>query len=83
MIEEIRQQPEVVRQVIATQFHQVEALRDAITFRDIRFAYIAARGASDNVANYAKYLLEIEHGIPVALFLRFTMRSRNLANTPW
>jgi glucosamine--fructose-6-phosphate aminotransferase (isomerizing) len=45
----------------------VNALRDAIYARDIRFAYIAARGTSDNVAHYAKYVFEIEHGIPIAL----------------
>jgi glucosamine--fructose-6-phosphate aminotransferase (isomerizing) len=67
MIEEIRQQPDVIRGVIASQFNQVEALRMAIQTQDIRFGYIAARGASDNVAHYAKYVLEIEHGIPVAL----------------
>jgi glucosamine--fructose-6-phosphate aminotransferase (isomerizing) len=67
MLEEIRQQPEIVRRIIDTQFKSVEVLRDAILKRDIRFAYIAARGTSDNAAHYAKYVLEIEHGIPIAL----------------
>jgi glucosamine--fructose-6-phosphate aminotransferase (isomerizing) len=67
MLDEIRQQPEIVRTIINTQFKNVEALSSAITARGIRFAYIAARGTSDNVATYAKYLLEIEHSIPTAL----------------
>jgi glucosamine--fructose-6-phosphate aminotransferase (isomerizing) len=67
MLDEIRQQPEIVRAVINTQFMNVEALSAAIVERGIRFAYIAARGTSDNVATYAKYLFEIEHGIPTAL----------------
>jgi glutamine---fructose-6-phosphate transaminase (isomerizing) len=67
MLDEIRQQPAILRRTIETQFHSVEALRDAIVQRDIRFAYVAARGTSDNAAHYAKYVFEIEHGIPIAL----------------
>jgi glutamine---fructose-6-phosphate transaminase (isomerizing) len=67
MLDEIREQPGIVRNIIETQLSRVEALRDAIVERDIRFAYIAARGTSDNVAHYAKYVFEIEHGIPIAL----------------
>jgi glucosamine--fructose-6-phosphate aminotransferase (isomerizing) len=67
MLEEIQQQPDVINKVIEEQLIPVKDLCSAINKRDIRFAYIAARGASDNVANYAKYILEIEHGIPVAL----------------
>lgn len=67
MLDEIREQPEIVRRMVDTCYRSVEDLRDAIRARDIRFAYVAARGTSDNVANYAKYVLEIEHGIPIAL----------------
>ena len=67
MLDEIREQPQIVRKIIETQMDRVEALRDAIVAREIRFAYIAARGTSDNVAHYAKYVFEIEHGIPIAL----------------
>jgi len=67
MLDEIRQQPQIVRRTIETEFRNVEALRDAIIRHDIRFAYIAARGTSDNAAHYAKYVFEIEHGIPIAL----------------
>lgn len=67
MLDEIREQPDIVRAIIETQFKRVETLAQAIVSRKIRFAYIAARGTSDNVATYAKYLFEIEHGIPTAL----------------
>jgi glucosamine--fructose-6-phosphate aminotransferase (isomerizing) len=67
MLDEIRQQPDVLRKIVDTEFHRVDALGSAIRKRDIRFGYIAARGTSDNVAHYAKYVFEIEHGIPIAL----------------
>ena len=57
----------IVRRTIDTSFREIEALRDAIVARDIRYGYIAARGTSDNAADYAKYLFEIEHRIPIAL----------------
>ena len=67
MLNEIREQPDVLRNAIEHEFHAVEALAMEIKRRKITFAYIAARGTSDNAAVYAKYLLEIHHGIPVAL----------------
>ena len=67
MLDDIRQQPGIVRKTIESEFRSVEGLSSAIINRDIRFAYIAARGTSDNAAHYAKYVFEIEHGIPIAL----------------
>jgi glucosamine--fructose-6-phosphate aminotransferase (isomerizing) len=67
MLDEIREQPNIIRNIADKQVTYAEALCQAIAKRDIRFAYVAARGTSDNVANYAKYVLEIEHGIPIAL----------------
>ena len=67
MLDEIRQQPETVRNIISEQFHQAEALAAEIKRRKIAYAYVAARGTSDNAALYGKYVLEIQHGIPVAL----------------
>ena len=66
MLDEIRQQPEVVRRILAEEFHQAEALAAEIKRRKIAYAYVAARGTSDNAALYGKYLLEIQHGLPVA-----------------
>ncbi len=67
MLDEIRQQPEVVRRIISEEFHRVEALAAEIKRRRIAYAYVAARGTSDNAALYGKYVLEIQHGLPVAL----------------
>jgi len=67
MLDEIRQQPEIVRRIIDREFHHVEALAAEIKRRNIAFAYVAARGTSDNAAQYGKYMLEIQHGLPVAL----------------
>ena len=67
MLDEIRQQPNVVRRIIDEEFHRVEALAQEIKRRKIAYAYVAGRGTSDNAALYGKYLLEIQHGLPVAL----------------
>ncbi len=67
MLDEIRQQPEVVRRIISEEFRHVEALAAEIKRRKIAYAYVAARGTSDNAALYGKYVLEIQHGLPVAL----------------
>jgi glucosamine--fructose-6-phosphate aminotransferase (isomerizing) len=67
MLDEIRQQPEVVRRIINEDFQQVEALAAEIRRRKVTYAYVAARGTSDNAALYGKYVLEIQHGLPVAL----------------
>ena len=67
MLDEIRQQPDVVRRIIGEEFHRVEALAAEIKRRRIAYAYVAARGTSDNAAVYGKYVLEIQHGLPVAL----------------
>lgn len=67
MLEEIRQQPDVIREIIEREYHVVDALAAEIKKRNISFAYVAARGTSENAADYGKYLLEIQHRIPVAL----------------
>lgn len=67
MLSEIRQQPDVIRHIIEHEFRRVESLAAEIKKRNVMYAYIAARGTSDNAAVYAKYMLEIQHGIPVAL----------------
>src|SRR5476651_1133200 len=67
MLDEIRQQPDVIRNIIDNQFHAVEALAAEIKRRNILFGFVAARRTSDKAAVYGKYVLEIHHGIPVAL----------------
>ena len=67
MLEEIRQQPNVVRRIVEEEFHRAEALAAEVKRRGVAYAYVAGRGTSDNAALYGKYLLEIHHGLPVAL----------------
>jgi glucosamine--fructose-6-phosphate aminotransferase (isomerizing) len=67
MLEEIRQQPEVIAAVVENERSSAERLAAEIERRDIHFAMLAARGTSDHAAIYGKYLFEINNGIPVAL----------------
>lgn len=67
MLDEIRQQPDTVRAIIDSGFRPAETLATEMRRRAVDFVYIAGRGTSDNAALYAKYLFEIQHGIPVAL----------------
>jgi len=67
MLDEIRQQPEVVRHIIEHEYHSVQDFAKEINRRGIKYAVIAARGTSNNAAVFAKYVLEIQHGIPTAL----------------
>lgn len=67
MLSEIHEQPDWVARAVSSERANATALANAIRERDIRFVVIAARGTSDNAATYAKYLLEIAAGIPVAL----------------
>ncbi|HSV74495.1 MAG TPA: SIS domain-containing protein [Chthonomonadales bacterium] len=67
MLSEIKEQPDWVERALATERGSAQALARAIRDRDVRFAVIAARGTSDNAATYAKYLIEIVSGMPVAL----------------
>ena len=67
MLDEIRQQPDVVRRILREELPRVEALAAEVRSRKITYVYAAARGTSENAALYCKYLLEIQHGLPVAL----------------
>jgi glucosamine--fructose-6-phosphate aminotransferase (isomerizing) len=67
MIEEIRQQPAALERTLKAERKNVEKLRKALESRRPRLIVLAARGTSDNAAQFARYLLEIETGIPVSL----------------
>ena len=67
MLDEIRQQPDVVRRILQEEFPRAEQLAAEVRRRQIAYVYVAARGTSQNAALYCKYLLEIQHGLPVAL----------------
>ena len=65
--DEIYEQPAALERALSGSREAVAALVAEIKKRDIRFVVLAARGTSDNAATYAKYLLQIACGVPVAL----------------
>lgn len=67
MRDEIYQQPQAIASAVEQEYAAVAALAQELRDREIRHVVIAARGTSDNAATYAKYLLEIVVGVPVAL----------------
>lgn len=67
MLEEIYEQPQAIARAMEQEYGQTAALVNELREREIRHAVIAARGTSDNAATYAKYLIEIVVGVPVAL----------------
>ena len=66
MAAEIADQPRMLAAMLerASEF---AAVADVITRRRPRFVLLAARGTSDHAALYAKYLAEIELGLPAGL----------------
>ena len=67
MLEEIRQQPEALERTLREEWPGVEKLRLLLQTRRPRLVVLAARGTSDNAAQFARYLIEISTGIPVSL----------------
>lgn len=67
MIGEIGQQPDVWRRVLADGAGPIAETARAVAARRPRFVLLAARGSSDHAALYAKYLLEVGHGLPCGL----------------
>ena len=67
MLEEIRQQPAALERNLQSAGAQIERLRVQFTRNRPRLIVLAARGTSDNAAQFGRYLLEILTGIPVAL----------------
>jgi glucosamine--fructose-6-phosphate aminotransferase (isomerizing) len=67
MLDEIRQQPEVLERTLRQELSGVEALKKALATRRPKMVVLAARGTSDNAAQFGRYLLEISTGIPVSL----------------
>lgn len=67
MLEEIRQQPDVLARILQNEGPKIRALGETLRTRDIRLVILVARGSSDNAAQFGRYLLEIATGIPVSL----------------
>jgi glucosamine--fructose-6-phosphate aminotransferase (isomerizing) len=67
MLEEIRQQPAVLERTLNGALRAVERLRRRLKKRRPNLIVLAARGTSDNAAQFGRYLLEVTTGIPVSL----------------
>jgi glucosamine--fructose-6-phosphate aminotransferase (isomerizing) len=67
MLEEIREQPEVLGRILDEEWGKVLAAARELLARGFRSVMLAARGTSDNAALYAKYLFEVILGVPAAL----------------
>jgi glucosamine--fructose-6-phosphate aminotransferase (isomerizing) len=64
---EIHEQPERFRALLSAQKQTATKIAKAIQARDIHYAFLAARGTSDNAGRYANYLWGAMNGLPVAL----------------
>jgi len=67
MLEEIRDQPEALRQTLAGGMGSIEHLRAHFRDRRPQLIILVARGTSDNAAQFGRYLIEITTRIPVSL----------------
>jgi glucosamine--fructose-6-phosphate aminotransferase (isomerizing) len=65
MRDEIRFQPQMIREISESWVEDVDRLRLLLTSPTA--ALVAARGTSDNAARYAKYLWGVQNRLPVAL----------------
>src|SRR5512132_3799274 len=67
MRDEICEQPAALERTLRAQIRGAERLRKILEERRPRLIVLAARGTSDNAAQFGRYLLEITTGIPVSL----------------
>jgi len=65
--EEILEQPDRLRGMMAAQRGLVETIAAEIRRREVQYAFLAARGTSDNAGRYANYLWGSQNRLPVAL----------------
>ena len=73
MAAEIAEQPQVWRRLLDEGREPIRAAADQIAAAAPRFVLFVARGTSDHAALYAKYLVEIKHGLPAGLVSPSTM----------
>lgn len=64
---EILEQPACLERLLLQQRKTVEQIAQAIRLEDIQFAFLAARGTSDNAGRYANYLWGAMNSLPMAL----------------
>lgn len=73
MAAEIAEQPQVWRRLLDEGRDPIRAAAGQIAATEPRFVLFVARGTSDHAALYAKYLVEIKHGLPAGLVSPSTM----------
>ena len=64
---EIFEQPERLASLLANQKQTVLEIAKAIQSHNVQYAFLAARGTSDNAGRYANYLWGAHNGLPLAL----------------
>jgi glucosamine--fructose-6-phosphate aminotransferase (isomerizing) len=67
MLEEIREQPAALERTLRLGLKAAAKLAREVAKKRPRLIVLAARGTSDNAAQFGRYLLEITTGIPVSL----------------
>jgi glutamine---fructose-6-phosphate transaminase (isomerizing) len=67
MMDEIREQPAALERTLQGGLRAAARLGRAVSARRPKLILLAARGTSDNAAQFGRYLLEIATGIPVSL----------------
>lgn len=67
MLSEIREQPDAIERTLRAELRGFETLRTRFAAKPPRMVLLAARGTSDNAAQFGRYLIEITTGIPVSL----------------
>src|ERR1043165_5899067 len=67
MLDEIREQPGALQRTLKLELRHIETFKRLVTKKPPRLIVLAARGTSDNAAQFGRYLLEITTGIPVSL----------------
>lgn len=67
MLEEIREQPAALERTLVGELKSIAKLKAALDKRRPGLIVMAARGTSDNAAQFGRYLLEMMTGIPVSL----------------
>jgi glucosamine--fructose-6-phosphate aminotransferase (isomerizing) len=67
MLEEIRQQPDALERTLSSELRRIERFKQRVSKRRPGLIVLAARGTSDNAAQFGRYLLEVTTGIPVSL----------------
>ena len=67
MLGEIHEQPSALERTLQTERKPIEQMRALLGRERPRLIMLAARGTSDNAAQFGRYLLEITTGIPVTL----------------